>query len=438
MGRYHIPRGYSFASTYLRAVRLVNNPIESMIESFERFGDSYTVYSGFTKKIIITQDPELIEHVLKKNHKNYYKSPMLTEKLGRFLGNGLLTSNGAYWLRQRRLIQPGFHIQKIAALYQIMKETIDGFLSKSVKTGTTDIYPVMNKVALEVVINTLFNIEMPTHAMNELSGFISETQDFFIRDVRQPHKSWWHSLSGEVKKNLKKAAKTRNIIRSIIRQRRDSSRKYNDLLDMLMEARYEDTGAGMSEIQIIDEIMVLIIAGHETTANTLSWALYLLATHPEELEKLRTSTAGSNIHECVSNPFLQAAIYESMRLYPPAWISDRMALGDDAVKNYTFPADTVILLFYYGLHRNEKYWKNATHFKPQRFLENKDNGNVFYPFGGGPRLCIGNNFAMAEMCIFLQGFIHRFDFNLAGTPPMMNPLVTLRPDKVLLNINART
>src|SRR5690606_31301535 len=113
MSRYNFPPGYSFISTYARAIRLVNNPIESMTESLEKYGDTYTVYSGLTKKIIITQDPDLIEYVLKKNHRNYYKSRMLTEKLGRFLGKGLLTANGAYWLRQRRLIQPGFHIQKI-------------------------------------------------------------------------------------------------------------------------------------------------------------------------------------------------------------------------------------------------------------------------------------------------------------------------------------
>src|SRR5258708_33100465 len=127
---YNFPNGYSFFDTYKRVIKVVNNPLESILESVIRFGDSYTVYSGLSKRMILTQDPEFIDYVLKKNHKNYYKSAMVSKKLARFIGHGLLTSNGPYWLQQRRLIQPGFHIQKIQALYTIMKKTIDDFPRK--------------------------------------------------------------------------------------------------------------------------------------------------------------------------------------------------------------------------------------------------------------------------------------------------------------------
>ena len=416
-----------------------------MLESISKFGDTYTVYSGLTKRMILTQDPELIDYVLKKNHKNYYKSDMVTKKLGQFIGNGLLTSNGPYWLRQRRLIQPGFHIHKIQGLYNIMKKAIDESLVKFPTGELIDILPIINRQAFNVVINTLFDIQLPVHAMNELSRFISETQEFVIRDINQPHKSWWYRLSGEVNRNKKKSGRVREILRGIIMERQGSGKKFNDLLDMLLDARYEDTGEPMSQEQILDEILILIIAGHETTANALTWTLYLLARHPDELEKLRQSTKYLGIMECVGNKRLEAVINESMRLYPPAWITDRVALEDDAFNGYSYPKGTILALFYYGLHRNERHWEDASMFKPDRFLQHpdgnregaKEKAKAYYPFGGGPRLCIGNNFAKAEMAICLQEFIHRFDIGLTEVQPRMRPLVTLRPENVLLKISRR-
>ena len=437
MNRYNFPKGYSFVGTYLRGLKLVKNPIESMMESVDRFGESYAVYAGFSDRMILTQDPEFIDYVLKKNHKNYHKSEMLSIKLGRFIGNGLLTSNGPYWLRQRRLIQPGFHIHKIQGLYEIMQKTIDDFLVNFPTGEKIDLYPLMNRLSFEIVINTLFDIEVPPESITELSSYIRETQEFVIRDIRQPYKSWWYALSGEVDINLKKAQRTRDILRAIIRQRRESNVKFNDLLDMLLDARYEDTGEPMNEEQILDEILILVIAGHETTANVLTWTLQLLVNNPDELAKLKQSTSGMGIQECVANDRLAAVINESMRLYPPAWISDRVALEDDIFKGFSFPKGTIIALFYYGLHRNERYWENALSFSPDRFLQsdsNKEKTKAFFPFGGGPRLCIGNNFAMAEMALFLKTFIHRFEIRITESIPKILPLVTLRPVGVVLEI----
>jgi len=438
--KYKYPPGYSFIGTYRRALRLVNDSIVSMMESISNFGDTYTVYSGLTKRMILTQDPDFIDYVLKKNHKNYYKSDMVSKKLGQFIGNGLLTSNGPYWLRQRRLIQPGFHINKIQGLYDIMKKTIDESLAKFPTGEQIDILPIINRQAFNVVINTLFDIRLPVNAMNELSRFISETQEFVIRDINRPHKSWWYRLSGEVNKNKKKARRARQILREIITGRQESGKKFNDLLDMLLEARYEDTGEPMSQEQILDEILILIIAGHETTANALTWTLYLLAGHPDEMGKLRQSTRDLGIMECVGNKCLEAVIHESMRLYPPAWITDRVALEDDAFNGYSYPKGTILALFYFGLHRSERHWEDASSFRPDRFMGQngaKEKARVYYPFGGGPRLCIGNNFAMAEMAICLQEFIHRFDIGISEIQPRMRPLVTLRPENVMLSINRR-
>lgn len=437
MSRYHYPPGYSLFDTYRRAVQVVKNPLETMMESVDRFGDSYSVADGLRHRMILTQDPEFIDYVLRRNHKNYNKSRMVTEKLGRFIGNGLLTSNGAYWLRQRRLIQPGFHSQKVKDLYSIMQSTLDRFLDRFPVGDRVDIYPLMNRLAFEVVINTLFDVDLPAETIAELSRHISDIQEFVITDIRQPYKSWWFEWGGEVNKNRRKAERVREILRGVIRERKASGKRYNDLLDMLLDARYEDTGEAMSELQLLDEIVILFIAGHETTGNALTWMLYLLANHPQEWKAVQDASIGLSIDDAVANPMLTAVIHESMRLYPPAWVSDRVALEDDSFNDFSYPAGTIIALFYFGLHRSAKHWDEPLAFHPDRFLKEKERGRVFFPFGGGPRLCIGNNFAMAEMALFLKSFARRFHLSPSAAVPKMRALVTLRPQGVLLGVSER-
>ena len=431
-----LPPGYNFIQSLWRTYKQVKDPIGTIEESMAQFNGTYAVNLG-RMRLIATQDPAFIDYVLKGNHRNYYKSKILTEQLGRFLGNGLLTSNGDYWLKQRRLIQPGFHHEKIHGLFSIIKKTVDDFLDAFPTGSAVDVYPQMNRLAFEIVINTLFNVKIPQEKRNELGNFISDTQDFVIKDVRQPYKSWWFKLSGEVDKNLKRSQRARNIIRELIHQRKQSNQKFNDLLDMLLDARYEDNGEPMAEDQVIDEILILVIAGHETTANALSFALYLLANHPGEQDKLRAATAGLSLDETVRNEQLLAVINEAMRLYPPAWISDRVAMQDDQFRNFRIPKDTVLVLFYYGLHRDPQYFPDPEAFVPDRFLKknsDKEKPKAFYPFGAGPRLCIGNNFALAEMAIFLEEFVARFHVGPTGLKPGIKPLVTLRPESVIVEV----
>lgn len=430
------PPGYNFWQSLERMYKQVRNPVGTIVESMARFNGTYGVNLGF-QRMIATQEPGFVDHVLRVNHKNYYKSKIQTDQLGRYLGKGLLTSNGEYWLRQRRLIQPGFHAEKIRALYSIIQNTVDRFLDNFPTGQQINVYPLMNKLAFRIVIDSLFNVDVPVESQLQLSSFIEEAQELVIKEVRQPYKRWWFELSGEVKRNLKNAERARNIIRGLIEQRRRSTDTHHDLLQMLMDARYEDNGEPMDERQIIDEILILLIAGHETTANALSWTLYLLANHRDELESLRAETRGFTTEQCVTNDRLNAVIKESMRLYPPAWISDRVALHDDTFENYFISKGTIVVVFYYGLHRDGKYWPEPEKFLPSRFFKNqitKEQLKAYFPFGSGPRLCIGYNFAYAEMVIFLGSFIQRFDMLPTIQKPQINPLVTLRPDRILLEI----
>lgn len=431
-----MPAGYTFLQSIVRTYKQVKNPIGTMEESMTRFDGTYSVNLGL-KRMIVTQDPAFIDHVLRVNHKHYHKSPIQTDQLGKFLGKGLLTSNGEYWLKQRRLIQPGFHMDKIHKLYGIIKKTGDRFLDRFPTGSHIDVYPLMYQLAFEIVINSLFNIKVPLEDQRKLSEFIKEVQEFVIKEVRQPHKNWWFSITGEVKRNLDRAKAARQIIFKIIQERKSSNKRFDDLLDMLLDARYEDNGNPMHVDQVIDEILILLIAGHETTANALAWSLYLLANHHDELQKLRTVSNNLSVVECVACDELNAVIKESMRLYPPAWISDRVALVDDEFRDFSFPQGTIIIVFYYGLHRDPKHWKDPLSFRPGRFYKNnpdKEKIKAFYPFGAGPRLCIGNNFAMAEMVIFLQSLIQRYDLKPTGISPKVNPLVTLRPDRIVLQV----
>lgn len=429
-----IPPGYSFFPSIVRTYKQAKNPIAAMQESMSRFNGTYTVNLGMMR-IIATQNAGLIEYVLKSNHRNYDKSTIQTEYLGKFLGKGLLTANGDYWLKQRRLIQPGFHAEKIHALYAIMKRTIDDFLL-TVPTGVVDVYPLMHKLTFDIVVNTLFAVNIPAMQRQKLASFISDVQEYVIREVRNPHKRWWFRLSGELRINLDKAAGARDVVRSLIRQRQQDKGRHNDLLDMLLKARYEESGQPMTEEQVIDEILIILIAGHETTANAISWSLYLLARHPDELRNAREASRSLELHEITGNEVLNNVIRESMRLYPPAWVTDRVALQDDEYADFLIPKGTVIIIYYYGLHRDDTQWSDALSFKPSRFSNehSKDIKKIYYPFGAGPRLCIGNNFAMAEMVIFLQSFIQMFDVKPGDVEPRVRPLVTLRPDKVMLRI----
>jgi cytochrome P450 len=239
---------------------------------------------------------------------------------------------------------------------------------------------------------------------------------------------------------LRKSAKMRDIIKGIIEERRSSKDSYSDLLDMLLHTRYEDTGLPIPEERLIDQIMILIFAGHETVANTLSWLLYLLSSETRVTDRLRTSIETISMEDSHREEYFSAVINEGMRLYPAAWMTDRVALKDDQFGEFSFPKGTVILSFFYGLHRNKEYWSDESSFNPERFLadntKEKKTKN-FFPFGAGPRLCIGNNFAMAEMSFFLYAFLKKFEISPTGQVPEMKPLITLRPDKVILNITKR-
>ena len=434
--KYNLPVGYSLFQTTLKSKEFLNNPIRFISKSMEAFSGTYSASLGINRRLIITQSPDFINYILKENHRNYNKSELATERAVKFFGKGLLFSNGDYWLRQRRLIQPAFHREKLQGLYSIIIKSIDDFLLQFPIGKSIDIYPLIHRLSFNIIIQSLFDIKLSSQIMEELSQIFTELQDFLIKDINQPLRRFFYLFTGTENNQLKKAKRLREIFIGIINERKASDKNYDDLLDMLLQSKYEDTGEAMTNEQIVDEVLILIFAGHETTANTLSWLLYLLSTNQNTVQKLTNSFDDSTIHECLNNQYLKATLNEAMRLYPAAWMTERVAIADDEFEGFTFPKNTIIIPFFFGLHRDKKLWTEELKFVPERFIIDTTVGKSknYFPFGAGPRMCIGNNFAMAEMSFFIFSFLKKFQIGSTGQIPGMKALITLRPDKVLLNI----
>lgn len=434
--KYNFPPGFSLLQSALKSTAYLKDPIGFITVYLEKFSGSYTSALGPSSKIIITQNADFINHVLRENHKNYQKSPF-ADMVAKFYGKGLLYANGENWLKQRRLIQPGFHKEKIHGLYSIVIDAIAQEFTKFPVGEEVDIYPVVHNFSFNILIKSLFDINLSPEIIAELKQLFSEIQDFLFKDMNQPWKRIFYPFTGTRHINLKKAARLKEIITTIISERRAAQGSYSDLLDMLLSSKYEDTGQGMSDAQITDELLIFILAGHETTGNTLSWLLYLIASNTDVREQLINSFNSTTIYDSINNELLKATINEGMRLYPAAWLTDRVALEDDHFENFSFPKGTIILPFFFGLHRDKNFWEDAGEFKPERFMNDvKSSGQSkhFVPFGAGPRMCIGNSFAMAEMSFFLFSFLKEFKVEATEQIPEIKPLITLRPDKVILNI----
>ena len=433
---YNLPDGYSLFQTALKTSRFLNDPVNFISKSMESFSGTYSAALGINRKLIITQNPGFINYVLKENHKNYNKSELATDRAVKFFGKGLLFSNGDYWLKQRRLIQPAFHREKLHGLYAIIIRSIDEFLETFPTGESVNVYPVVHQLSFNILIQSLFNIELSSKVMEEISRIFTDLQQFLIEDINRPLQRFFYPFTGLEKIHLKKAKRLREIFTEIINERKASDKSYDDLLDMLLKSKYEDTGETMTNGQIVDELLILIFAGHETTANTLSWLLYLLSSNEDVLQKLTGSLTGSTVYECMNNEYLKATISEAMRLYPAAWMTERVAIEDDEFEGVSFPKNTIIIPFFFGLHRDRNIWNNETKFEPERFIAEPKivRSNQYFPFGAGPRMCIGSNFAMAEMSFFVFSFLSKFQIKPTGQIPLMKALITLRPNSVLLNI----
>jgi cytochrome P450 len=380
--------------------------------------------------------PDDIEYVLSTNAKNFIKSRSVRSPFfQRLVGNGLLTSEGEFWRRQRRLAQPAFHRQRISGYADVMVEFTHRLSSSWCNGEARDIHQDMMRLTLEIVVKTLFNSDVSgdaakvERALSQIvKPFSSQATLKWIIDNRLPTKT--HRQFNEWAKEIDK------IVYRIISERRASGSDQGDLLSMLLAAHDED-GSQMTNRQLRDEVMTLFLAGHETTALTLSWAWYLLAQNPDAEEKFHAEL------DEVLNGRLPAAddlsrlkytemiAKESMRLYPPAYALGRESINECEVGGFRMPAKTQVFMFQWAVQRDPRFFKEPNDFHPERWTDEFSNSlpkYAYFPFGGGPRACIGNYFAMMEVVLLLATIGQRFRFSLLPEHPVsLLPAMSLRP-----------
>lgn len=430
--RVHLPPG-TFGIPALRYLPFLSRDTIGFFRMLhEKYGK--TVRFGIRQIAIhlITQ-PEDIRRVLQENNQNYHKGVFYRE-LGRILGRGLLNSEGEFWKKQRKLIQPSFHRQRISEFVEVMAEETNRMIDDWKSRPLLDVSKEMMHLTFAIVGRTLFKAEVTSYS-DRIEAALTIALELTTKRIKKlfPAPIHWPT-PGNVR--LKKAIQEmHSIVEELIKERK--SKPSNDIISMLLDARDEETGERMSEIQVRDEAITLLLAGHETTANALSWAFYLLSQHPEAYEKVRAESIRVLGDRTPSLEDIQNLIYtrrvvdETLRLYPPAWVIERRAMDWDRLGGYDVPPNTNISICIFNLHRNPEFWENPDSFDPDRFEEQKSKErpkNAYMPFGGGPRVCIGNVFALTEAVLVLALIAKSFRFRLnTKKPVVMEPLVTLRP-----------
>jgi len=424
--------------------QILSNPLPFHHDNFKRLGDIFEVEVGFKKRIVFTRHAQFIKQVLQTEQKKYQKSTLQTVDLAKYIGKGLLTSNGEHWRTHRRMVQPAFHKKKLKGLLHIMHQAIRNELSRIRPNEVQDVYPLMGDLAFQVVATSLFSRDDIQKQMADLKDVTESNQRMLIKEMRQPYLNWWYKLSGKIDSHLQLSKKARAILSTIIAERINEELDKDDLMDMLLKARYED-GSSMPEEQLIDEILILFAAGHETTANALGFTLYLLAKHPEVQEKAFQELSkidwekNLEMEDFRNLGYVKQCIEEGMRLYPPAYYIDRESIVEDEIDGYQIPKNTMLLLAIYELHRDERFWDDPEDYIPERFdpSNKKDYSDYYFPFGAGPRMCVGNNFAMQEMILTVAEILRAYTLESDVEDIAITPLISLKPVTVNLHFRAR-
>jgi cytochrome P450 len=409
------------------------DPLAIYLRWAREFGDIF-YYRAAWMDVYFLNHPNLIEAVLVSQSQNFAKDKVIQNSRW-FLGEGLLTNEGSGWLRQRRLSQPAFHRERMSAYGHTMAAYAEDMLDTWQNGETRDIHQEMMRLTMRIVAKVLFSVEVKedtervASALNTLMRHTSGGRMILppvMRHVPVP-----------AMLRVKRAVRELNeIVNRIIRERRASGKDTGDLLSMLMAARDED-GSGMTDRQLRDEILTFLLAGHETTAVSLSWTWYLISQHPEVEQKLQQELSQvlggrtPRLEDLPHLPYTDKVVKESMRLYPPAWSLARTVVKEVELTGFLIPVGANVVMSPWILHRDPRFFDQPEQFNPDRWTADATQRLpkfAYFPFGGGPRLCIGAAFAMMEANLLLAAIAQRFQLRLVpGHPVTALPSITLRP-----------
>ncbi len=425
------------------SLEILQNPLPFHLQNFEKLGDIFRLKIGFKNSVFFSRNAALAEYVLQKNQKNYKKSKIQTEDLAKYVGKGLLTAEGEHWRTQRRLIQPAFHKKQLDNLTETIINAISEEYLRIIPNTDIDVFPIFNDLAFQTVVKSLFSTAVNQKSINRLQYITEAAQRMMVKELRQPYLGWWFTASGKIKEHVDLTIEARAILKTIVDERKISGKRADDLLDMLLDSKYDD-GSAMQEAQLLDEILILFTAGHETTANALTFTCQLLAQHPEWQDQIFEEVTRNEAQEhdvmttLKTSKICKAVIEEAMRLYPPAYFIDRVNIAADTFEGMHFEPNSNLLFSVYEIHRHPNLWEQPNAFLPQRFKEGSQQfSSQYFPFGAGPRKCIGNNFAMFEMIIAINKLVSKFKLYPNFRTIEITPLITLKPKNANLRFEER-
>jgi cytochrome P450 len=396
---------------------------------FAEFGDIYRVFAparGVYNYVV--NHPDDIKRVLLSNHRNYTKGEGM-DRVKILLGNGIMTSEGDFWRRQRRMMQPSFHRRVIDQFSALLREVNDKFAArwaeKAARAEPVNLSDDTSELTLEIVLRSIFGSDL-------------------ARLEKQLGANPFEVVAKEQNRDLKFAFRFRSLtklVAELIDRRRREPEEHFDFLSMLMATRDRETDEAMSDKELIDEVLTLIVAGHETTAAALTWTWYLISQHPDAAARLQAEAdAGSDrmlgLDAAESLQFTHQVLQEALRLYPPGWLITRRTLEADELGGYPIAARTDVFISPYMLHRHPAFWSEPEEFRPERFAgadAEERHRFAYIPFAVGPRHCIGENMAMFEMLVHVHAMSRRFHLTRASAEPIeLEAQINLRPRSNLM------
>jgi cytochrome P450 len=389
--------------------------LERLVHAANTCGDLFRIHApGRQSDTWIINNPADIKRVLVTNHRNFTKGIGL-DRVKILLGNGIMTSEGALWRSQRRMIQPLFHRRVVEQYADLIATSVDGLIARwqtSADRGEPiNITDEMSELTLDIVLHSIFGRDLGWLATEMGGNPFSLVTEHSARDLQFAYR--FRMLSRHIEE--------------LLARRRAANEDHFDFLGMLMAARDKETGEPMTDRDLIDETLTLVVAGHETTASALNWAWYLLATHPEAQERLGAEldtippATPMSFQQAEELRYTQAVLQEAMRLYPPGWILSRRTIEADTLSGYAVPAGTDVMLSPYLIQRHPAHWDDPEAFRPERFLDATTDPRdqwIYIPFAAGPRHCVGESFAMYEMTVHMSRVARRWRLEYLDDGPL--------------------